>query len=277
VDGGVRGMTGDEPLAADLPRPDFLMASMGRSGSTMIANWLTDPPGRVVLIEPSLFALRNPNMVRVQLPEFSAPASDAEWTHPDADWQARFRRLFAPRLVGRRWALKEVLVAESRRIMETFAPPRVVVTVRDIGAIAASFLEKHRRQNNRDRFDAGWVDAYCRRESAAMVALCDAMLRAGLPHHVVRYEDFVASEAVRQQLAAFVGWPGGGLAQRHFGKLGRAFEAERHASGISARTPSLPERALEPEELALLPGIVADCAAYQARFGFGPVSRDAAT
>jgi len=262
----------DEPLAPDLPRPDFLMASMGRSGSTMIANWLTDPPQRVVLIEPSLFALRNPNMVRVQFPEFSEPADDAEWTFADADWHARFRRLFAPRLTGRRWALKEVLVAESQRVMAAFAPPRVVVTVRDIGAIAASFLEKHRRQNNRDRFDTGWVVAYCRRESAAMVALCDAMTAQATPHHVVRYDDFVASPEVRASLAQFVGWPGGGDPQRHFGKLGRVFETERHTSGISTRTPSLPERALEPDELALLPRILSDCAAYQEYFGFSAVS-----
>jgi hypothetical protein len=258
-------------IPSDLPRPDFLMASMGRSGSTMIANWLTDPPGRVVLIEPALFALRNPDMVRVQLPEFSPPATDAEWTLPDADWQARFRRLFAPRLAGRRWALKEVLVAESQRVITALAPPRVVVTVRDIGAIAASFFEKHRRQGNRDRFDAAWVGAYCRRESAAMAALCAAMEADGLPHHVVRYEDFVASPDVRARLAEFVGWPGGGHPQRHLGKLGRGFETERHASGISTRTPSLPDRALEPDELALLPAIIADCASYQEYFGFSVV------
>jgi hypothetical protein len=261
-------MIPDEPLAPDLPRPEFLMASMGRSGSTMMANWLTAPPERVVLIEPSFFALRNPNMVRVQLPEFSVPASDAEWMFADADWQARFTRVFAPRLAGRRWALKEVLVAESRRIMATFAPPRVVVTVRDIAAIAASFLEKHRLQGNRDRFDAGWVGAYCRRESAAMVALCQDMAAQGAAYHVVRYEDFAASPAIRARLAEFVGWPGGGNPQRHFGKLGRGFEAERHASGIGTHTPSLPERALEPGELALLAGIEADCAAYQAAFGY---------
>lgn len=258
-------------IAPDL-RPDFLMASMGRSGSTLIANWLTDPPARVVLIEPSLFALRNPDMVRAQLPAFGAPADDAEWTFPDADWRARFHRLFAPRLAGRRWALKEVLVEECRRVMAAFAPPRVVVTVRDIGAIAASFFEKHRIQNNRHRFDAGWVAAYCRRESAAMVALCEGMAREGLPHHVVRYDDFVASAEVRAALAAFVGWPGGGDPQRHLGALGRGFEAERHAGGIGTRSPALPERALEPDELALIPGIVADCAAYQEAFGFAAVS-----
>jgi hypothetical protein len=259
-------------MSAELLRPDFLMASMGRSGSTMIANWLTDPPARVVLIEPSFFALRNPNMVRVQLPEFSEPASDDEWMYPDTDWLARFNRLFAPRLAGRHWALKEVLVAESQRVIEAFAPQRVVVTVRDIGAIAASFFEKHRRQNNRDRFDTGWVKTYCRRESAAMVALCEAMAAQELPCHVVRYDDFVASPAVRARLAAFVDWPGGGFPQRHFGKLGRAFETERHTSGISTRAPSLPERALEPDELALLPAILADCAEYQEYFGFSAVS-----
>ena len=36
----------------DLPRPDLFVAAMGRSGSTMLANLLTTPPRRWLLVEP---------------------------------------------------------------------------------------------------------------------------------------------------------------------------------------------------------------------------------
>lgn len=255
-------------LPGDLPRPDFLIASVGRSGSTMISNWFTRPPGQLVLIEPFLFALRNPAMIHRQLAHFGLAATDAEWEFADADWLARFRRLFAPRLAGKRWAFKEVLGEEHRKALTAFAPPRVIITVRDIDAIAASFLEKHRLQGNRDRFDADWVVAYCLRETRAIVDLRATLAAQGTPCRVTRYEDFVASAEERGALASFVGWAGDGDVGRHFGHLGRSFEAERHAGGIGQAAPSLTTRALEPAELALVEQITADCAAYRAAFGY---------
>ncbi|MDF8332099.1 hypothetical protein [Novosphingobium cyanobacteriorum] len=255
-------------LPADLPRPDFHIAAMGRSGSTMIANWLTVPPGQVVLVEPFLFALRNPDMVRVQLEGLGLAPSDAEWTHPDATWQDRFARLFAPRLAGRRWALKEVLASEHARVLEAFAPPRVVVTVRDLRDIAASFFEKHRIQDNLHRFDHQWVHDYCLREAAEMVALCDRLEREGTPWRAVRYEDFTASAAERQALANFVGWQAGGDVTRHLDRLNRGFEAERHGSGISATRRAWADRDLLPQERALAEAIAAESPAYQSRFGY---------
>jgi hypothetical protein len=262
-------------------QPDFLIAAMGRSGSTMIANWLTRPPGQLVLIEPFLLALHNPQMLHRQFEDFGIPATADAWEVADADWQARFKRLFAPRLAGRRWAVKEVLGEEHRRFLAAFAPPRVVITVRNIADIAASFLEKHRLQGNRHRFDAGWVAAYCRREASAIVALKETLAAQGTPHRITRYEDFVASAEERTALADFTGWAGGGEVARHLDSLGRSFEAERHGSsgirsgidggidsGIGSAAPSLASRGLEPAEVALVAEIAADCAAYSAAFGY---------
>jgi len=249
-------------------RPDFLIASLGRSGSTMIANWLTRPPEQIVLIEPFLFDLQNPAMLHRQFAELGIPASPEEWAFADADWQARFQRLFAPRLQGKRWAIKEVLGSEHRKVLAAFAPPRVVVTVRDIDAIAASFLEKHRLQGNRDRFDSAWVAAYCQRETELITALCETLRAQGTPHRITRYEDFVASAGERAALAAFTGWAGEGDVARHLGHLGRSFEAERHGGGIGQSAPSLAARALEPEERALVAEITECCAAYRAAFGY---------
>ncbi|WP_169793700.1 sulfotransferase [Novosphingobium fuchskuhlense] len=248
--------------------PDFVIAALGRSGSTMIANWLTRPPGEIVLIEPFLFALENPAMLHRQFADLGMAASPAEWSAYDADWQARFARLFAPRLAGRRWAVKEVLGEEHRRLIAAFAPPRVVITVRDIDAIAASFLEKHRRQGNRHRFDAGWVADYCRRETALVMALRGELEAQGTPHRVVRYEDFIASGAERAALAAFVGWTGEGDVGRHLAGLGRGFEAERHGEGVGNAAPSLAARGLDAEECALVQAISEDCAVYRAAFGY---------
>ena len=40
-------------LPPGVERPDFYIAAMGRSGSTMIDNWLTSTPDHLVLVEPS--------------------------------------------------------------------------------------------------------------------------------------------------------------------------------------------------------------------------------
>jgi hypothetical protein len=256
------------PAEADLPRPDFLIAALGRSGSTMISNWLTRPPGEIVLIEPFLFAAANPAMLHRQFDHLGLAASAEEWATSDADWQARLRRLFAPRLAGRRWAVKEVLGEEHRKVLAAFGPLPVVITVRDIDAIAASFLEKHRLQNNRHRFDEQWVADYCRRETGLIMALHAKLVDEGTPALVMRYEDFVASSAQREALARFVGWPGEGDVTRHMDHLGRAFEAERHGGGVGAGAPDIAARGLESEELELVAEITAACAAYRATFSY---------
>jgi hypothetical protein len=255
-------------LQPDLPRPDFYIASMGRTGSTAIANWFTVPPRQIVLIEPFFFALQNPHMLRVQLENLGLGADDAEWTLVDDNWRERFLRLFAPRLAGRRWAFKEVLAVEHARVLEDFAPPRVIVTVRDIRDIAASFFEKHRIQGNQHRFNQAWVLDYCQRESREIVALCNRLAREDTAWRVMRYEDFVQSADERKKLADFVGWSAGGDVARHLGRLGREFETDRHGNGINARSRQWLERELQSGEHELAERIAAECAAYQAFFGY---------
>ncbi|TCU59817.1 hypothetical protein EDF58_102505 [Novosphingobium sp. PhB57] len=263
----LNAVTGDD-LGSDLPRPDFYIASMGRTGSTMIANWLTLPPEQIVLIEPFLFALKNPTMLRTQLENLGLGATDAEWGFADTTWRGRFRRLLAPRLAGRRWALKEVLAAEHRPVLEYFAPPCVVVTVRDMRDIAASFMEKHRIQDNLHRFDDTWVLSYCLREAQEIVELCEFLSSRGTRWRVVRYEDFIRSDADRASLAEFVGWPGGGEVGRHLTQLGRGFETERHGNAINAASRRWEERTLHPLERAFAERIAAECTTYQTFFGY---------
>jgi len=48
-----------------------------------------------------------------------------------------------------------VLIAQSQRLIEAYVLPCMLVMVRNIGAIAGSFFETHRCQNNHACFDAG--------------------------------------------------------------------------------------------------------------------------
>ncbi|WP_205480829.1 hypothetical protein [Sphingomonas arenae] len=249
-------------------RPDFYIAAIGRSGSTALCNWLTSPPSELVFSEPSFTRLRNPRLLPIQLAAFGMPASDEELAFADPSPIARFQRLMAPRLEGKRWALKEVLCEEHALVLDMFAPPRVLLTVRDIHDIALSFFEKHRIQDNLNRFSDQWVKDYCVRESAGLVAFRNFLEIRGIPHYVIRYEELTRSPDVRRSVASFVGWRGDGRVDSNFAEFDRGFEALRHGPAFSGRLRSRGERALRTEECRLAERIVECCSAYQRAFGY---------
>jgi hypothetical protein len=252
----------------DPPPPDFYIAAMGRSGSTMLSNWLSGPPNRFVFNEPFFLRPMNSRLLRIQLRAWGMEASDAEWAQRDESPTDRFVRVMGSRLNGKRWAAKEVLCEEHRAMTAVFAPPRVIVTVRDIADVALSFFEKHRIQQNMDRFSDEWVTDYCLRESEGLVDYVAQLESVGIPFRIARYEDFARSDEERARIATFVGWPGGGDPSASFKDFDRGFEADRHAAGSpSTSTPSrsreLPMTCVHAaEELA------EQCAIYQARFGY---------
>lgn len=248
--------------------PDFLIASMGRSGSTLVCNWLTHPPERVVLSEPVFFRLHTFTICRDQYEDLGMGFTDAEWLAEDESPQARFLRLFAPRLAGKRWGFKEVVAEEYNRVLDAVTPPRVVVTVRDIGDVAASFLEKHRLQSVDSFLTPDWVRAYCERESAALLTFEGRIAATGTPYHVVRYEDFVASAEAQGALSSFLDWPGGGNTDRRLRRMDRAFESERHGPGVGAATTARSARGLSGSDASLIDAIVDACGPYQQRFGY---------
>lgn len=259
-------------MADDLPHPDFYIAAIGRSGSTMLSNWLSTPPDRIVFMEPFFLRPMNSRLLRIQLANLGMPVSDAEWEASDPSALDRFRRLMVPRLEGRRWAAKEVLCEEHEAMTETFAPPRVLVSVRNIEDVALSFFEKHRLQDNLDRFGDDWVADYCRRESSGILAYLARLEQAAIPARVVRYEDFTASAEERAGLLEFVGWPGGGEVTANLDDFDRGFEVERHGTGIAASARDRASRALAPEIAAAAAAIAEECGNYQRRFGYA-VSR----
>jgi len=249
-------------------RPDFYFAGMGRSGSTMVCNWLTRPPDQLVFIEPSFLDVGNTRLLRIQLANFGLAANDDEWDRQDASAAARFERLMAPRLSGRRWALKEVLSSEHGSAIDRLAPRRVLISVRNIFDVALSFFEKHRAQDNLHRFDDDWVADYCLQESAGLLALQRQLQSRSVPCAVIRYEDFTRSEESRNDLSAFLGWQGGGATDMHLDQFDRSFEVERHGGAVSARLRERSERNLGEDELALAHSIEERCSEYQRQFGY---------
>ena len=256
-----------DAIAADL-RPDFYIAAIGRSGSTMLCNWLSEPPKRIVFNEPFFLRPANSRLLRIQLRNLGLEVSEQEWTAADRTPPDRFRRIMGPRLEGRRWAAKEVLCDEHLAMTRTFAPPRVLVTVRDLEQIALSFFEKHRLQDNLDRFSDDWVRDYCLRESAGILSYLDVLAELRIPSRIVRYEDFIASEAERAAVADFVGWPGGGDVAANLEDFDRGFEVRRH--GRSFGTQALLRATLPAVAIAAAREIAECSPAYQKQFGYRP-------
>ena len=234
----------------------------------MVCNWLTRAPDQLVFVEPSFLDVRNTRLLRIQLANFGMAPSDHEWDKEDASAAARFRRLMAPRLAGRRWALKEVLCSEHGAAIDKLAPSRILISVRNIFDVAVSFFEKHRVQDNLHRFDDQWVADYCVRELKGLVALRKQLLALSIPISIIRYEDFTRFEAARHDVSDFLGWKGGGATDLHFDHFDRSFEVARHGEAVSSRLRARTERNLGADELAMAHSIEERCTEYQREFGY---------
>jgi len=248
--------------------PDFYVAALGRSGSTMLCNWLATPPERIVFLEPFFLRPMNSRLLRIQLRDFGMAVADEDWAQREETASERFDRLMANRLRGRRWALKEVLCEEHVRVLDELAPRKVIITVRDIANVALSFFEKHRAQDNLDRFSDDWVVRYCVDESKGILEYQQLLVNRGVPTRVVRYEDVTNSQAELASIAAFVGWPGGGATSKHLDEFDRSFEIERHGTSVSSRLRSGFERDLGYDLVRLSTTIAEQCSDYQAAFGY---------
>jgi hypothetical protein len=146
-----------------------------------------------------------------------------------------------------------------------FSPQRVIVTVRNIADVALSLFEKHRLQDNLDRFSDDWVVDYCLRESAGILDYLDFLETEETRVRIARYEEFAGSADERSELARFVGWPGGGDVAANLEDFDRGFERERHMEGGPW---SADHRSLSEECVRLAAEVAERCSAYQRRFGY---------
>jgi hypothetical protein len=220
----------------DLPPPDLFIAALGRSGSTLLANLLTTPPDRWLLVEPRFADASTGRDVLAQAAAFGMSVAPDEWLPRPAETpQGRIVRVFGERLRSlRRWGLKEVRPNLLEPTLKRLRPKRVVVLVRDLRDVALSLYEKTLREAHPDRGDA-WLRGYLTEAPTGVLALADA---APDPNRrIVRYEDLVADEGYRRDLGAWLDWPLDGRPDRNLADLfGRGREVALHDGAVTKRS-----------------------------------------
>ncbi len=175
--------------AVGVPPPAAVyIAALPRSGSTMLANLLTSPPQRWVLVEPGLHCPTPSPSLSFQYNRFL----EASGAAPDEAVTT------SPRLLVKRlgdllptlefWGLKEV-GTDHPAVISYARPRKTIILVRDIRDALLSLLEKHSAPERRwePQSQMSFLGDCC----AALIDLA----RDGSPDtRICRYEDLVSSE-----------------------------------------------------------------------------------
>ena len=248
--------------------PDIYIAAIGRSGSTMLCNVLTKEPDQILFIEPGFHTPPYRGMLARQLAQYGMEIPE------EVQEQARglaplpmLEHLLGAHLRPIKWGFKEVQCSEHQRVLELFNPAHILISTRHIFNVALSFMEKHRRQGNEDRFPPSWVLDYCLRESRGLVKFCQKLTKLGHIYTVVRYEDFTVNAQFRAALESTLNWEIGAQADRFLEGFNRGFERDRH-QGREFREPTLEERDLPADLVKLAQEIETRCHEYQQYFGY---------
>ena len=110
-----------------------------------------------------------------------------------------------------------------------FTAEKIIVTCRSIDDTYLSLVEKHRLQ--RLDLDEQWSYEYCIRESAELIKFVDS----NNIDLIVKYEDFIRSTKVQEQILKITGFNGGGDVSRGFERYGRTHETLLYAGKIQQR------------------------------------------
>ncbi len=249
-------------------RPDVFIAALGRSGSTLLANLLTTPPGRWVMIEPRVADNTTGLDLIQQAISFGLPVSVDEWSrHEGESHRERFHRVFGDRLRQLdRWGLKEVrpdLLLPSYRLLR---PRKSIILVRDIRDAAVSLVEKTERDAD-PRYDETWIRRYLTSSPAAVLALLDSIGRRDC--RVVRYEELVVDARARSDLASWLDWPLDGDPKRHLAEIyNRAREAILHAGVVTDRALRRRTLTTSPRAIEIANWAAVENVEFQRRFGY---------
>ncbi len=213
-----------------LPPAAVYIAALPRSGSTMLANLLSSPPDRWVLVEPGLHTPRLSPSLAVQINRFRAASATPPHRPLAVDAPRRLLVKNLAELLGTlsAWGLKEV-GSDHRSVIAYARPAKTIILVRDIRDALLSLLEKH------DQPGRHW-------ESASLMAhlaeCCAALIRLSQEKdattRIYRYEDLVSSASERQTLSDWLSWPLNGDTTRNLDLYNRQYEAVRHQGTISA-------------------------------------------
>jgi hypothetical protein len=251
---------------------DVLIVGPARSGSTLLANLLTTPPCRAILVEPGITRSGLGDFVRREVGRFGWDIDSATW-YKDETHPARFTRVLQPRLATlERWGVKEVNPGGVSELVAMCPPRHILLSVRDIGACAASMKEKEALQGPiyGDAL-APKSDEWMRQRLLDGAAMALGMLTSpppGATVTVARYEDFVDSETHRAQVAQRLDWPMDGDPRGSLASIGRGFEIERHG-GVVGR--SSVDRRRQPADSAIAnfaETVVSAAADFQQAFGY---------
>jgi hypothetical protein len=249
-------------------KPDLYIAAMGRSGSTLVTNWLTNPGRQILFYEPNFFAGKITTKLASQCSDFDINVADTAEIDVGAGVDQWLDNLFGRQFEDLKWGFKEVLCDLHERCLRELEPRFTIVTVRNIADIYLSFIEKHKIQKNEDRFPPQWSFDYCVSESQRMVAFVDRLQKENHRHIVVRYEDFVSLDETRIEIEKLSGWCGGGDLSRHLSLFDRSFEAQHHKGGITKTIRKKETRELDPVFFERAGHLADTCQAYQSYFGF---------
>jgi hypothetical protein len=252
---------------------DLLIVGPARSGTTMLANLLTSPPNRWVIVEPGITRGGMGEVVRREAGLFGWQYERIDW-HEQESSQERFNRLLHERLKQLdRWGIKEVNMQGIGDLISTYRPRHIVISVRDIRACAISVRQKETLQGT----IAGQATVPKTNEwlQRRLLDGADTALRlvneppSGSKVTVVRYEDFVASADARASLARTLDWPLEGDPSATLDLFGRSYEVERHGRHIGTSSVSRwRDDAHEPELRAFADQVALEGADYQRQFGY---------
>lgn len=234
----------------------------------MLANLLSTPPNRWVMVEPRLANGTTGNDLLAQAASMGLPISDEEWSLRSGESPTdRVRRVLVPRLAGLdRWGLKEVRPDLLGLTVERLDPRSTIVLVRDLRDVALSLIEKT-RHDAEDGYDEDWLRQYLSASPTAVLELLETL--SSKRHRVVRYEDLVRDDGVRAELASWLDWPLDGQPGRNLAEVfNRSREVDLHGSDLTDRSVG---RRVDPNDKranAVIDWVEREHGAFQQRFGY---------
>ncbi len=257
----------------NLPRMNLLIAGMGRAGTTALANLLTTPPDRWIIIEPGLTRDGIGEHVFEQAARFGAPVavSRDDWTAAGEHEPGltRFARTIGPGLSRlKAWGVKEVNPAGLDELIRVFEPRQVLLAVRDIRDCAISVIEKSRRHaaEGRPVQTDQWMAKRLTDAGAALVRLKQCLGDERV--RTVQYETFTTDESFRAELSRWLDWPITGDPGRCLDLFGREYETARHSGRVGSSSVARHVRETSRELLDFAAHVEQQAHAYQIAFGY---------
>lgn len=256
----------DSPFAAHA-----YIASMARSGSTLLCNIFSKAPTHWMVVEPwFMTGATTPRLADTAL-QFDVVDTATDWhvlsRQRTADrLRQRYRDMLAPGLSRlERWGAKEVRFDFHEPTISMIRPRHIVINTRDIREVYLSHREKAVRQGKDDEQSPEWAATYCLKNSAAMVGL---MTKLGERlTTIARYEDFAHSQHERQRIADLIDWPLVGDEAGQLSQIDRGYEVQRHSNQKPVKLTA-EMRGLSEDDVRIADEVAERCTDYQNAFGY---------